>query len=269
MNNILEKVCKFKDLILNFHIRILQFEKILILQILSRLGFILGAKIYIDFAKYSFDECIKKLNKQIILMKVDNHRPLKIIERIEVKHEAHEDTSKEQSQDDNPKINVEDGQNKDASLETVHQDEQRDAVEQTKEQEIEEDSKTDSQNENVHKETLNIIEGSEEGSNYIKEPDNEHKEQEYDEIIKNYSNTKTVNEWVEIDVDNWFTEKKINNSIKANISPCDGKVLEQLFKMSIEVPEFFYSCLRNDTKANLKDLAFFATELRVLNEKKN
>ena len=79
---------------------------------------------------------------------------------------------------------------------------------------------------------------------------------------------KSIYQWNDDDVNNWLLNKNITLSIKENILPCDGRLLEQLYKMSIEVPEFFYTSLRTDTKANLKDIATFATELRLLFVKK-
>jgi hypothetical protein len=40
--------------------------------------------------------------------------------------------------------------------------------------------------------------------------------------------------------------------------------LEQLYRTLKEVPEFFHSILRADTKASLRDIVFFTTELKQL-----
>jgi hypothetical protein len=139
-----------------------------------RLGFILGAKIYIDFTKYGFDECMTRLEKEL---KMFDQGDTKIIQ----------------------------------------------------------------QNDCIEQDTAEKIPSSE-------------------LIVKK----KSVYLWTIEDTENWFNNKKIHSSIKENMSPCDGRLLEQLYKMSHEVPEFFYSTLRLDTKANLKDIACFTVELRLL-----
>jgi hypothetical protein len=70
--------------------------------------------------------------------------------------------------------------------------------------------------------------------------------------------------WTEAEVDKWLNDQNIKASIIENISPCDGKLLDQLHQMSKEVPEFFFSCLRADSKASLKDVAYFTSELKSL-----
>ncbi len=70
--------------------------------------------------------------------------------------------------------------------------------------------------------------------------------------------------WSENEVMIWMNAKQINSSIKENILPCNGRVLHQLYKMSADIPEFFYTILRSDTNSNLKDMAHFTSELKLL-----
>lgn len=73
-----------------------------------------------------------------------------------------------------------------------------------------------------------------------------------------------ISSWNQVETENWFKNRRISIPIRENMSPCDGRLLSQLYKMSNEVPEFFYSTLRSDTKASLKDIAIFASELDLL-----
>jgi hypothetical protein len=74
----------------------------------------------------------------------------------------------------------------------------------------------------------------------------------------------SVSSWSEEDVCNWFRNKKIKVSIREYLTPCDGKVLEELFKISKESRDFFLTKLDLDSNVNLKDIAFFRVELRSL-----
>jgi len=72
------------------------------------------------------------------------------------------------------------------------------------------------------------------------------------EIIKNpvvdVVQSKETYNWSEYQVENWLLEKKINKSIQENVSPCDGKILFQLYEMMNTAPEFFYSSIVHQTK---------------------
>ena len=70
--------------------------------------------------------------------------------------------------------------------------------------------------------------------------------------------------WTQEQVVEWFKSKKVNDLIIENLLPCDGQLLEQLYHTLKEVPEFFHSILRADSKASLRDIVFFTTELRYL-----
>ena len=71
-------------------------------------------------------------------------------------------------------------------------------------------------------------------------------------------------EWNEEHVYNWLKSRNINDSIIACFTPCSASLLEQLYITLIEIPEFFHTILRADSKASLKDIVYFASELRLL-----
>lgn len=74
--------------------------------------------------------------------------------------------------------------------------------------------------------------------------------------------------WTETQVQKWFSEKKIDPTIIRNISPCDGRVLYELFIIKNETPEFFYKSIgfaNNSFKnTNLRDIAHFSYELKKI-----
>lgn len=82
-----------------------------------------------------------------------------------------------------------------------------------------------------------------------------------------YLDVKEIN-WTESQVQKWFSEKKIDASIIRNISPCDGRVLYELFMIKNETPEFFYKSIGfvNNTfkNATLRDIAHFSYELKKI-----
>ncbi len=71
-------------------------------------------------------------------------------------------------------------------------------------------------------------------------------------------------DWSEQNVYDWFKSRNINDSIIACFTPCSASLLEQLYITLIEIPEFFHTILRADSKASLKDIVYFASELRQL-----
>ncbi len=81
---------------------------------------------------------------------------------------------------------------------------------------------------------------------------------------KTEQKVKKVCNWTAQEANLWFKKKKITNLIFENLSPCDGKLLEQLHVTLNQVPEFFHSILRADSKASLKEIVTFTGELRDL-----
>jgi hypothetical protein len=221
----------------------------------------LGAKIFVDFGKFSYEECIKKLNKQIVFIK-DGNQPLK---KTEIQKQIHYDEEKKEEQ-----------KNEEEKKEVLvtHVEETLVKNDETKTEPIKENHKDKYEEPKPHLHENSKHEDIEEKKHEVHHNkqhniSNDKTDSIIETVLKSIGVKASVSDWTETDVDNWFLEKKILYSIKQNISPCDGNVLGQLYKMSVDVPEFFYSCLRNDTKANLKDLAFFANQLRLLHEKKN
>jgi hypothetical protein len=75
--------------------------------------------------------------------------------------------------------------------------------------------------------------------------------------------------WTESQVHKWFMEKRIEASIVKNISPCDGRVLYELFLIKHETPEFFYKSLGYVNNSfnkgpTLRDIALFSYELKKI-----
>jgi hypothetical protein len=70
----------------------------------------------------------------------------------------------------------------------------------------------------------------------------------------------------ESDVDEWLVSKQFKSSIVNSISPCNGKILYQMWSILQTCPEFFYTAMRSDSEnvIGLKDLASFAYELNCL-----
>lgn len=81
------------------------------------------------------------------------------------------------------------------------------------------------------------------------------------------SSVKELN-WTESQVLKWFTEKRIDPAIVKNVSPCDGRVLYELFLIKHETPEFFYKSVgfaANSFKSpSLREIALFSYELKKL-----
>jgi hypothetical protein len=73
-----------------------------------------------------------------------------------------------------------------------------------------------------------------------------------------------VSSWSQDQVLKHFKSKKVNDKIMKNLMPCDGQLLEQLYITLKEVPEFFHSILRSDSRASLRDIVKFTAELRQL-----
>ena len=55
----------------------------------------------------------------------------------------------------------------------------------------------------------------------------------------------------------YLKSKNANGSIILNLMPCDGDLLEQLFRTLKAATEFFHSTLRADSKTSLRDIVFF------------
>ncbi|CAF0705631.1 unnamed protein product [Brachionus calyciflorus] len=70
--------------------------------------------------------------------------------------------------------------------------------------------------------------------------------------------------WSEEKVEDWLRKKEFNEIIRQNIVPSNGKILKQLLDMLINAPEFFYSSISSNNGTTTRDVAYFASELKVL-----
>lgn len=73
-----------------------------------------------------------------------------------------------------------------------------------------------------------------------------------------------VLKWNESEVEEWIRMKKIDISILDDLRPCDGRILNQLYKILTTAPEFFYCALTAKNKISLRDVAVFTSELESL-----
>jgi hypothetical protein len=77
-------------------------------------------------------------------------------------------------------------------------------------------------------------------------------------------------EWSERKVESWMCDKNVNPTIRKNVLPCDGKILNQMYCMLESAPEFFYNSISNSASrentvpAPTRDVALFAYELKIL-----
>lgn len=86
---------------------------------------------------------------------------------------------------------------------------------------------------------------------------------EKQQIIKK-KNTKKVLDWTESQVNEWLKEKKIHKKIVDNITPCNGKLLNQLYSIKSEAPEFFYHSVASNKTLPTIEIVLFVSELTNL-----
>jgi hypothetical protein len=70
----------------------------------------------------------------------------------------------------------------------------------------------------------------------------------------------------EKEVDEWLNEKNVPDQIKNMIRPCNGEVLDQLFKMRQSAPEFYFQTISKNSINDLKSILMFSLELEKLFE---
>ena len=80
----------------------------------------------------------------------------------------------------------------------------------------------------------------------------------------NSNHNNGVNNWSESEVEKWLREKQINPVITQNVFPCNGQILNQLYSIQSEAPEFFYKSISSNQSIPTKDVAFFTFELKRL-----
>ncbi len=83
------------------------------------------------------------------------------------------------------------------------------------------------------------------------------------QIIKK-KNPQKVLDWTESQVSEWLKEKKIHKKIVDNITPCNGKLLSQLYSIKSEAPEFFYHSVASNKTLSTIDIVLFVSELTNL-----
>ena len=105
--------------------------------------------------------------------------------------------------------------------------------------------------------------------------ENKHVKQIFDHVSKinkeftisqNIEN-KAEYKWTEKEVEEGLKKIDVHPSIMANVKPCDGKILFELFLIKRESPEFFYRSLSANFVRKpvlLRDLAIFSNELRKI-----
>jgi hypothetical protein len=77
-------------------------------------------------------------------------------------------------------------------------------------------------------------------------------------------NSKKVLDWTESQVNEWLKEKKIHKKIIENITPCNGKLLGQLYSIKSEAPEFFYHSVASNKTLPTIEIVLFVSELTNL-----
>ena len=80
-----------------------------------------------------------------------------------------------------------------------------------------------------------------------------------------------INEWSEVDVQNWFKTINLNHSFIFNaLFPCNGKMLKQLRDMQVHAPDFFFKAISPKTLniSDLKTITNFSVQLSELFELK-
>lgn len=86
------------------------------------------------------------------------------------------------------------------------------------------------------------------------------------ESIEIKSNDLPVN-WNESQVKEWFDRNEINEGIKKELLPCNGVILQQLYVMRCDAPEFYFQSLGKGNNADLKSIIMFTFHLKKLFEK--
>ena len=84
------------------------------------------------------------------------------------------------------------------------------------------------------------------------------------ELKTNTNLIKKVLEWNESEVNLWLKDKKIHKNIITNISPCNGKLLHQLYNIKLEAPEFFYKSISSNKILPTVEILLFVSELTNL-----
>ena len=77
---------------------------------------------------------------------------------------------------------------------------------------------------------------------------------------------KSVLHWTADEVFEWFVEQKIDENLRKALCPCNGIILEQLYTIRLDAPEFYFQAL-NKYGVDLKAIILFTYNLKKLFEK--
>ena len=83
-------------------------------------------------------------------------------------------------------------------------------------------------------------------------------------VISNTMSEEQVKEWFK---ENDFFQCK---NLAEQFLPCNGQLLNQLYEIKMDGPEFYYQTLKNDYGLNLKSICLFTDKLKelILSEKR-
>lgn len=84
--------------------------------------------------------------------------------------------------------------------------------------------------------------------------------QENEKVEKSDNN---VQKWSEDEVEKWFKESG-SMIIYEKLRPCNGELLNQLYELKVNAPEFFYKFVTSDNKLDCRSILVFGNNLNKL-----
>lgn len=87
------------------------------------------------------------------------------------------------------------------------------------------------------------------------------------ELDVNGNGLKSFNQpydWTQKDVEKWLKDKHISPVIARNLLPCDGQILNQLYLMQSQAPDYFYKMINTNTNIPIREIAVFTLELKKI-----
>ena len=76
----------------------------------------------------------------------------------------------------------------------------------------------------------------------------------------------TILKWSPEECKDWFTKNNINLSIYEYLQPCSGVVLNQIYDMKCNAPEFYYQAMSKTKNSNMSSISLFTFHLSKLFE---
>jgi len=76
----------------------------------------------------------------------------------------------------------------------------------------------------------------------------------------------TILKWSELECKEWFNKNNINVNIYEYLQPCTGVVLNQIYDMKCNAPEFYYQAMSKTKNANMSSISLFTFYLSKLFE---